>query len=311
MIIPEQTPFGIGVVLHEISQDPEIAVRVALDLGLTSVEISSIDGVDLDKCDDVTVDRTARLLDDAGMPVIGISLGLFKSIVLGESDGGIFDRADYRAEVARLDRAIELADRFTGPEGGRVPWLRTFSFRRTESPDGHPYPRRPGGGPLPDSTLGAIAEGLGPAVERASAAGLRLLIENVRSCWGNSGANTAAIARRLATPAVGIIWDPANAWVSGEQYPAGWDAAEPYVGHVHVKDAALEQGSADETRWECIGRGDAMMQDELRALWRHPWRGAVHIETHWKPDSGENGTPATHAGLARILNEIASEEVQP
>ncbi len=57
--------------------------------------------------------------------------------------------------------------------------------------------------------------------------------------------------------------------------------------------------------------GDAMMQDELRMRWRHPWRGAVHIETHWKPNGGENGTPATHTGLARILNEIALEEEQP
>ena len=79
------------------------------------------------------------------------------------------------------------------PSGWGRPVVRTYSFRR-ESMVGHgnPSPRLPQGGEIPDEMLEKIVEGLRIAGDETAEAGLVLGLENVRSCWGNTGINLRA-----------------------------------------------------------------------------------------------------------------------
>ena len=94
-------------------------------------------------------------------------------------------------------------------------------------------------------------------------------------------------------PALRAIWDPGNDYVSGGvPYPDGYRAVLPYIVHVHVKDAAVEDPATGLTRWACIGTGEVDYAGQIAALRRDGYRGALSVETHWrKPgDSGPEST---------------------
>jgi len=301
-------PFTLGVVSDEISPDPVKAARGACDLGLASVEVNTLWGKPSHRWTDDEVDRAAGAFADAGLPVLAVCPILFKPVFLPDEPGGFAAYREYREHLDILDHALALAHRFHGPDGGHVPFVRAFSFRRPWMDGlGNPSPRLPDGGPIDEETLDVIAHGLRPAAERARDQGVTLVLENVRSCWGNSGTNAARIIERVDSPALRILWDPANAYVSGEEHPSGWRAVRSHVAHVHLKDASVVDPETGLTRWRCIGEGGAHIAEEVRALCELPYRGAVHIETHWIPDDGSNGTSASYAGLVQLMKSAGGQ----
>ncbi len=311
MQLPDGLPFTIGVVSDEISPDPQVAAREAQRLGLTSVEVNSLWNRQVHQLSEDEVDRAARIFDDAGLPVLAVCPSLFKPVYLPMNASEFKGHEEFQEHLRILDRALELTTRFRGPGGGGVPFVRTFSFRKTGMIGlGNSTPRLPNGGPIDETTLDLIAEGLGRAAERAAKRGTTLVLENVRSCWGNSGTNAARIIERINASSLKALWDPANAYASGETFPTGWKAVRRHVAHVHLKDASVVEPETGLTRWECIGRGQAHLIEELRALWSMPYRGAVHVETHWKPDDRSNGTAASVCGLLELLGRISGEPVQ-
>jgi sugar phosphate isomerase/epimerase len=166
-----------------------------------------------------------------------------------------------------------------------------------------------GGGPLPEEELERIAAGLALACEVAEEEDVLPGLENVRSCWGNSGENTARILRRVASPRLRAIWDPGNDFVSGGvPYPDGYEAVRPFIAHVHVKDAAVRDHAAGLTSWEAMGAGEIPYAAQFRALLRDGYAGVVSLETHWRPEGGdgEQATRASFAGLQRLLRSLAA-----
>ena len=133
---------------------------------------------------------------------------------------------------------------------------------------------------------------------------MTLGLENVRSCWGNTGHNAARILAAVDHPRLRAIWDPGNDYVSGGvPYPDGYRAVLPYTVHVHVKDAAVVDAATGLTRWACIGTGEVDYAGQVAALRADGYRGALSVETHWrKPgDTGPESTRDTLAGLRRFL----------
>jgi sugar phosphate isomerase/epimerase len=145
------------------------------------------------------------------------------------------------------------------------------------------------------------------ACREAEQAGVTLALENVRSCWGNSGHNTAQIVERVDSPWLQVIWDPANSFVCGETpYPDGYRAVQSQICHVHLKDAVVEDASTGLTRWERIGDGGVGLAAQMAALRDDGYTGCVSIETHWSPPGGdgESNTRRTYEGLMSLLGEI-------
>jgi sugar phosphate isomerase/epimerase len=173
---------------------------------------------------------------------------------------------------------------------------------------GNPSPRCVRGGAFPEMMQERVATALSLACREAEKAEVRLGLENVRSCWGNSGYNTALILERVNSPWLSAIWDPANGFVSGEEdaYPDGYEAVRPYISHVHLKDAVVENVSDGLIRWERIGDGDVRLQEQMTALRADGYAGCVSIETHWSPPGGskESNTRQTYDGLIEMLGRI-------
>ena len=173
---------------------------------------------------------------------------------------------------------------------------------------GNPSPRCAGGGAFPEEMQTKVVRALGLACQAAEDAGIVLGMENVRSCWGDSGHNAALILEQVGSPWLRAIWDPANALVSGEQgaFPEGYAAVESYVAHVHLKDALVLDEVSGLTQWERIGDGAVDLAGQLAVLKTGGYTGCASIETHWSPTGGEpeSNTRGTYAGLMAILETL-------
>src|SRR5205823_2363605 len=107
------------------------------------------------------------------------------------------DDAAFEQELDLLRAEVKVAQRLGAPI------VRSYSFRREPMVGlGNPSPRLPKGGDLPAHRLAQIADKMRRAAQIAADAGLVLGLENVRSCWANSGYNTGKILDAVDHPAL-------------------------------------------------------------------------------------------------------------
>lgn len=296
-------PFRYGAVTDELDQDLERALFIARDLGLAAVELNSLWGRNIVELSDEEIARAERLIGEGGPRVVAVDPPCFKPCVLDHLPvGRVAEDPDVARHLAMLDRALALARRF------HAPYVRVFAFRRSGIVGlGNPSPRLPDGGAIPEEMLDRVAEGLREAARRAEEAGITLVLENVRSCWANTGLNTAAVLEAVDSPALRALWDPGNDFVSGgTPYPAGYEAVRPHILHLHVKDARVIDPAAGLTGWAPIGEGEIDYLGQLRALLEDDYQGVVSLETHWRPAGGSAEEASRHsfAGLQSLTREV-------
>jgi len=291
--------FRLGVIADEIDADPERALTVARELGLREVELNSLWGRNVVELSDEEIERAERLVKDGGFRVPVISTPAFKAVLL-DGVASLEESTEYRAHCEWARRGCALARRFGAP------FVRIFSFRKSGMVGlGNPSLRLPRGGPIPDEMLEKIVEGLRAAADRAQTEGVTLLIENVRSCWGNTCWNTARILAAANHPALKAIWDPGNDYVSGgEPFPEGYEAIRAWTAHVHLKNAVVVEADTGLTRWERIGGGDLDFAPMLQRLQADGYAGTVVLETHWRGEglTAEESTRRSFADLLALLS---------
>jgi sugar phosphate isomerase/epimerase len=278
---------NVGVCTDEVHPDLAVALDAAREMGMTQVELLAFWGKPIATMDEAELARAQALLQDRGMTVSAIASGFLKTVMLRDVPAGqVAKHPHFVSELEVLRGQIRAAKQLGAPI------VRTYAFRRDDMVGlGNPSPRLPKGGPLPDEMLEKIAEGLRIAADMTASAGLVLGLENVRSCWANSGHNTARILAATNHPALRAIWDPGNDFVSGGvPFPEGYEAVKPYICHVHVKDARVVDHATGQTSWEAVGRGDVDYVGQFAALRRDGYTGPLSLETHWHP-AGPGGQP--------------------
>ncbi len=141
-----------------------------------------------------------------------------------------------------------------------------FGFDRGSNPPG----------PAPDEVL----ESLHWAAEQADKSGLQLVIEVEDGFWADTGKRTAELVRAINLPALGVNWDPGNAFVAGDiPYPDGYQAVRDTIRHVHFKDVVhTAQGGY---RYEVNGEID--WTGQISALAADGYGGFISVEPHMQP----------------------------
>lgn len=291
-----------SAITDEISPDLARALAVARELGIGEIELNGLWGREFAELSEDDVDRVERLLKDARMPVCAVDTMSFKKLSL-DAVADPRQHADWPLHLGWLRRGCERARRFGAP------FVRVFSFYKTGmSGNGNPSPRLPGGGPIPSETLDKIAAGLREAGDIADAHGLDLIVENVRSCWGNSCLNLAKILRAANHPRLKCVWDPGNDFVSGgDPFPAGYEAQKPWMVHVHLKNAEVADAASGLTRWQRIGGGAMDYRPLLKQLFADGYQGALTLETHWRGEGldAEESSRRSFADLKAVLADIS------
>jgi sugar phosphate isomerase/epimerase len=255
----------LSVITDEIADDLQTALQVAREFAIDRVELRTLWGVNLAQADEALLRRAKSLLQDYGIGVCALATPVFKSDLFGASERGPLHAAqetDLAMQLPLLQHCLEVAAFFDAP------LVRIFAFWRA----GDLTPER--------ETL--ILGWLECAIPYAERAGIVLGLENEHSCQVGTGAELARVLRQLNSPFLVGVWDPGNAFVLGESASAGFDAVQPYVRHIHIKDAVRQPDGS--LRWVVVGEGEVGYRDHFQQIARSGYTGYLSLETHARID---------------------------
>ncbi|WP_436906748.1 sugar phosphate isomerase/epimerase family protein [Halosimplex marinum] len=253
---------------------------------LESLDISHLDlrGVWSENALDLSEDRLDALeaaLDDRGFSVTSIGSPIGKI--------GIGD--DFEPHLERLERALELANRF---DTDRV---RVFSYYIPDGDD-------------PADHREEVLRRTRAAVERAESADVTLVLENEKDIYGDTPGRMRDLLTTVDSPHLRAVFDPANYLEIGARpYPDALLQVVEYVDQVHVKDA--EYGERGEIR--PAGEGDGRIGETVAALHERGFDGPLSLEPHLAfagsayGYSGPEGFEAAAEALKDELDEAGVE----
>jgi len=196
---------------------PEQTVPEALALfagaGLDAAEVIYQDGYrsGLPMRDRRAATQALRASQDLGIPIVGLT----------PYTTGInaVDHAAWRAAIDEFRGAIEIAQ-IVGADRLRV-------YAGSWHPGDQDHPAR----------WGRLVEALWTLAPEASAAGVRLCVENHFGTMTQSAAQTARLVREVNHDAVRVLYDQANlTFAHDERYDEALRIQGELIGHVHVKD---------------------------------------------------------------------------
>jgi sugar phosphate isomerase/epimerase len=201
-------------------------------------------------------DQLRRVKDTAearGLVVASLASPVFKC--------GLDDHAEVVEHLEILKRCISAAHAL------ETRLVRAFTFWRVSNPS---------------SRMAEICDRFAEATRVMEGSGLTLVVENEHTCNVATSEEIVALLGRLGDPAVRALWDPCNAYWTGEQDPVGigYERVRPFISHVHVKDAlpACDSGHAATV----LGEGEVGVARQLAALRRDGYDGFVSLETHYR-----------------------------
>ncbi len=285
-------PFTLAFITDELCQDFERAVATAVELGYQAVEVRSIWDKNIVDLDAAQVARLRQIADRAGIRILSVASPVFKCT---HPEGGAIDHRfeqdafhaahQFSDQPRILDRSIEIAREL----GASI--VRVFSFWRTMEPQ---------------RLFGQIVESLAGAIDKAGRHGISIGLENEHACNIATAAESAPVLRTLQEKYFGLIWDPGNSYMAGETpYPEGYSLLPANrILHVHAKDG-VRNAAGDRVLWGPLGDGEVKWKEQLSALARDGYRGAVSVETHWGGPDG-NKEEGTRICAVRLKEMVAA-----
>jgi sugar phosphate isomerase/epimerase len=259
------------------------------EFGMEWVEIRSAWGKNLMVQTGEELDKVVRILHGRGFRVPCVAAPIFKSHLPGHRGGktGHLFHSEARdapeQQIALIRRAAQVGRKLD------TNLVRCFSFWRV--------------GDDPMSLWSDIRAQYQMAIEVAAEEGIVLVMENDFECNLGSGELAGRMLEEVNSPHLRLLWDCGNAYFVGEEpYPTGYERSRNLIGHVHIKDAALDPHTG-EPRWVALGTGMVDMVGQLQALKDDGYRGVVSMENHYTPSGGtpEEGMRQSFAGLQRLL----------
>jgi len=265
----------ISIITDEISADLGTAIELGVEWGVRNFELRGFFTDRAPRFSDYQKQCVQDALEEYHARVIAIGPGLFKIPYPAERPDratlGWMDLSQYERWVnsrkllnyhlnellpASLDYASELG----------ASLVVIFSFERAVVTSPEP----------PEEVLNCLLQ----AAERAKAQDIRLVIETEAGYWADTGVNTAQIVRMISHPALGVNWDPGNAFFAGDNpYPAGYREVRDFVSHVHFKDAKHDRYGKP----HYVAEGEIDWAGQIAALIEDGYQGFISIETHLKP----------------------------
>ncbi|MBI1897119.1 MAG: sugar phosphate isomerase/epimerase [Acidobacteria bacterium] len=240
-------------------------------IGMTGAELRMVFGKNILDLSDQELDRAIDEVRSRNMEIMSISSPLLKCVLPNAPEvdprfqHDIFaSKHTYEDQPRLAERAFAIGRR----TGAKI--IRVFSYWRTIAPE---------------KCLGAVIDTLGKLAEKAAKHDLIIGLENEHACNIATGVQTAAVLGEVRHPNLMVVWDPANAYVSGEiPYPNGYKLLPPNrIAHVHAKDCHVE-GHAPV--WGPLGTRSIDWKGQIAALLSDGYEGWLSLETHWAGPSG-------------------------
>jgi L-ribulose-5-phosphate 3-epimerase len=280
----------LGVITDEIMQDFEQALLWAKGFGLEWVELRFIWNKYVTEFSADDVKRAKDLLAKHTMKVSVLDSAYFKTPLPGTESKFADAKADplqsdFAQQNGILERAIARAKDFGTDK------VRIFSFLRV---------------PEPKTVFDRVAKELERTAGIAQREGVRVVLENEFTCNVATGEESAAMLQAVKSPALGLNWDPGNAYDAGETpFPDGYQALDKTrMWHMHLKDAA-PGAKPGESKWMPIGSGKIDFVGQFRALIQNGYDGTMSLETHYlnAAKNKEQSSRESMEGLLKVIQE--------
>lgn len=267
----------IAAITDEFSPSLAEAIPVMQEIGMTGAELRVVDGKNILDLSGDELRRAKDALDAAGLSVVSIASPLLKCVLPNAPEldrrfeHDVFASKHTFEDQPRLtEHAFEVARFF----GARI--VRVFSYWRTVKPQ-ECFER-----------IGQVLAELASLAERAD---LLIGLENEHACNVGTAAEAAQILHAVEHKNLGLVWDPANALVAGEDpFPNGYSLLpKRRIVHVHAKDCHM-QGHTPV--WGPLGTRSVRWKEQIAALLADGYQGYISLETHW-PGPGKNKQEAS------------------
>lgn len=170
-----------------------------------------------------------------------------------------------------------------------------------------------------------LRQALETLAPEADQAGVRLCVENHFGTMTQTAADTAALVREIAHPAIRVLYDQANlTFTHDESFEQAFAVQGDLIGHVHVKDlvftnpnaafrateTARVNASERAVRSRVVGSGVVPWPQILAALLQHGYDDvlSIELEYRWHPQDlpvPEDGFRESAAVLRSMLSDLA------
>jgi len=262
----------IAAITDEFSPDLPTALDAMQNAALTGVELRVIGSKNILDLDDRELEQVRDLVRARGFEIVSIASPLLKCVLPNAPALDQRFQHDVFASKHTFDDQDRLAARafaIARMLGARI--VRVFSYWRTMEPE---------------KTHEAVIAALHKLGDTAAEHNLIIGLENEHACNISTGADAAAILPRVGRSNVKLVWDPANAFVSGEKaFPDGYRKLPPdSIVHVHAKDCRMKDAHTPE--WGAVGDMDVNWKGQIAALLADGYNGWISLETHWTGPHG-------------------------
>ena len=289
----------LGTPEHTVSQALALFSSAGLDAAEVIYQDGYLSGLPLR---DVRAARAARhASEETGVPIVGLT----------PYTTGInaLDEKAWAEAVDELRGAIEIAQ-IVGADR-----LRIYAGSWHPDQDDHA------------GHWSQLVTALTVLAPQASAAGVRLCVENHFGTMTQSAAETARLVEQVDHPAVRVLYDQANlTFTHDESHDEAFAIQGDLIGHVHVKDLVFTDPDApfraSETarvaaseravRSRIIGEGVVPWLDILRKLTSRGYDDVLTLEYEyrWHPQDlpePESGFRRSATALRELLTQVAAE----
>jgi len=262
----------IAAITDEFSPDLGAALDAMAAIGMTGAELRVLWGRNIMDLSDRELAGAIDVVHRKKMEIISIASPLLKCVLPGGGEVDTRYQQDVFASKHTFEdqpklaaRAFEIARR----SGAKI--IRVFSYWRTLTPE---------------RCFDGIAKALNDLGDEAAKHDLVIALENEHACNIGTASEAARVLAVVKHSHVKLLWDPANAFVGGEEpYPFGYNLLpKERIVHVHTKDCHM-QGHTPV--WGPLGTRGVDWKGQIGALLRDGYSGWLSLETHWPGPAGD------------------------
>ncbi|MBI2680328.1 MAG: sugar phosphate isomerase/epimerase [Candidatus Solibacter usitatus] len=264
--------FPTAAITDEFSPDLETAARSMAELGMRGAELRLLFGKNIIDLTDDELARARQIVEAHGLHVISIASPVLKCTLPDAPPIDPRFQQDMFASnytFADQPRLARRAFAIAGLTGARI--VRVFSYWRTLQPD---------------ACFERVVSALCELADQAKAHDLIIGLENEHACNISTAEETARVLAAIDHPNLKVVWDPANAYLSGEiPFPDGYRLLPAgRIVHVHAKDCFVRD---HRPVWGPLGEGGVDWKGQIGALRADGYRGYISLETHWAGPAGD------------------------
>jgi sugar phosphate isomerase/epimerase len=261
-----QTKLRTAAITDEFPVELDEAAQAMADIGMTGAELRVVFGKNILDLSDEEVDRAKKILAAKGLEIVSLSSPLLKCVlpdappVDSRFQQDIFGaKWGFEDQSGLARRAFQIAHR----TGARI--VRVFSYWRAVEPE---------------KVFDRVVEALGCLAQDAAREDLIIGLENEHACNIATGGEASRVLSAIQHPNLKAVWDPANAYISGETpYPDGYRKLAPgRIAHVHAKDCYVHD---HKPLWGPVGTCGIDWKGQIAALLADGYQGWISLETHW------------------------------